>query len=192
VDLDKLRTFVAEALAGHRVLELACGTGYWTAIAARTAQTVVATDRSSRALDVARSRRLPSNVRFARLDAFDVAAVPRSFTAVFAAFWWSHIPRARITAFLTELTRCFASGSSAVFLDNRYVEGSSTPIARVDDQGDTYQLRRMRDGSSVEVLKNFPSTAELLTVLAPVARDRDVEVARLQYYWHMRFRFGAA
>ena len=53
-------------------------------------------------------------------------------------------------------------GSLIAFLDNRYVEGSSTPVSRTDGGGNTYQTRKLDDGSSHEVLKNFPAEGELI------------------------------
>jgi hypothetical protein len=44
-----------------------------------------------------------------------------------------------------------------VLLDNLYVPGSSTPISRTDETGDTYQLRALASGETFEVLKNFPT-----------------------------------
>ena len=38
-------------------------------------------------------------------------------------------------------------------IDNRYVEGSSTPIIRRDRFGNTYQERVLRDGTRHEVLR---------------------------------------
>ena len=35
-----------------------------------------------------------------------------------------------------------------LFIDNRYVEGSSTPIARRDAEGNTYQRPSLDDGST--------------------------------------------
>jgi protein-L-isoaspartate O-methyltransferase len=43
-DLESLRTQVASLLAGRRVLEVAAGTGWWTAVYADGAARVVATD----------------------------------------------------------------------------------------------------------------------------------------------------
>ena len=36
-----------------------------------------------------------------------------------------------------------------VFVDNRYVPGSSTPISREDGQGNEYQERTLRDGTTI-------------------------------------------
>ena len=63
-------------------------------------------------------------------------------------------------------------------MDNRFVEGSSTPISEIDAQGNTYQLRRLGDGSQVRVLKNFPTEAELRSHLPPT-----LNLKMLEYYW---------
>jgi demethylmenaquinone methyltransferase/2-methoxy-6-polyprenyl-1,4-benzoquinol methylase len=43
------------------------------------------------------------------------------------------------------------------------------PIAETDEEGNTYQHRVLKDGSTHRVLKNFPSEAELAEVFAPWA-----------------------
>jgi demethylmenaquinone methyltransferase/2-methoxy-6-polyprenyl-1,4-benzoquinol methylase len=58
-----------------------------------------------------------------------------------------------------------------VLLDNRFVEGSSTPISRRDADGNTYQQRSLDDGSVHEVLKNFPDRAAALSAIGERARD---------------------
>jgi demethylmenaquinone methyltransferase/2-methoxy-6-polyprenyl-1,4-benzoquinol methylase len=52
-DLARLRLVVAEFARERRVLEVACGTGYWTVELARTAKSVVATDIGEAVLAVA-------------------------------------------------------------------------------------------------------------------------------------------
>jgi hypothetical protein len=54
-----------------------------------------------------------------------------------------------------------------VFLDNRFVPGSSTPIAESDAEGNTYQVRTLADGSTHRVLKNFPDRDALMAIVAP-------------------------
>jgi hypothetical protein len=102
-----------------------------------------------------------------------------------AAFWWSHVPKARLTDFLRGFHRVLAPGARVVFLDNVYVEGSSTPLSRTDAHGNTYQLRRLDDGSTHEVLKNFPTEPELRHVVAGWADD--VQVEFLRYYWILSY-----
>ena len=71
------------------------------------------------------------------------------------------------------------------FLDNIYVEGSSTPISRRDADGNTYQLRKLGDGSTTEVLKNFPTDDAIAKVLRESTDDLRIE--RLTYYWLARY-----
>ena len=91
-DLARLTEHLRCAAAGRRVLELACGTGYWTAALANAAESILATDASEEVLEVARAKRLdPSRVSFTRADAYNPMQRSRDFTAGLAAFWWSHI-----------------------------------------------------------------------------------------------------
>lgn len=78
-----------------------------------------------------------------------------------AGFWWSHVPLERIPAFLQSLHATLAPGARVVMLDNRYVAGSSTPIAECDAAGNSYQQRLLADGSVHRVLKNFLTREDL-------------------------------
>lgn len=72
-----------------------------------------------------------------------------------------------------------------MFIDNAFVEGSSTPILRTDEHGNTYQLRRLEDGRTHEVLKNFPTESELVSAVDGLALD--VRVEFLNYYWILSY-----
>jgi len=169
-DLRRLRSFVEHTFADAHVLELACGTGYWTEIVARSASSVVATDLNDEVLAIARTKPMaPGRVTFRREDAYALAPAPRFFTAGLAAFWWSHVPKARLRSFLDGFHRRFAPGATIVFIDNVYVEGSSTPLSRADESGNTYQSRKLDDGSTHEVLKNFPDESELRAAVEGLA-----------------------
>lgn len=183
-DLARLRTCVAEEMADRDVLELACGTGYWTEVVAATARSVLAVDLAEETLDLARAKQYPfGRVRFGIADAYALERVPGTFTAGLACFWWSHVPRARIPEFLAGWHRRLGAGARVLLLDNRYIEGSSTPISRVDSEGNTYQLRKLDDGSEHEVLKNFPTAAELKDATGAA----DAQVLELAYYWCLTY-----
>ena len=81
----------------------------------------------------------------------------------------------------SDLAALFSNHARVVMLDNRYVEGSSTPIARRDDEGNTWQQRRLADGSTHEVLKNFPTEAEAREALG--GRAQRIRWTEHTHYW---------
>jgi demethylmenaquinone methyltransferase/2-methoxy-6-polyprenyl-1,4-benzoquinol methylase len=190
-DLAALRARLARLFAGRRLLELACGTGWWTEAIAPYAASVTALDVNEEVLAIARAKRYPAGrVAFATGDAYALADPGRVHDALFAGFWWSHVPLARLDGFLAGLVRALAPGALVAFLDNRYVEGSSTALSRTDVEGNTYQTRRLDDGSWHEVLKNFPTQADLIG-RALGCGGSDARVELLPYYWLLTFTVPA-
>jgi len=185
-DLRILEKDIPTMLAGRSVLEVACGTGYWTQHIGRTANRILATDLTDETLQVARSKNLPeSRVRYEIADAFNLPSGKGPFEGAFAGFWWSHLRRTQCGAFLASLGRCLAPGAVVVLLDNLYVEGSSTPIKRQDASGDTWQERRLDDGTTHEVLKNFPTEMELRAAVEGFGTN--CRYRALEYYWTFAF-----
>ena len=166
-DLRALAAWLPGVFAGRHVLEVAAGTGWWTVHGARDAALWLATDLNPETLAVARAKpALPRSVRFATADAYTLAELgERRFDAAFVGFWWSHVPKARLAGWIDVLFAHLLPGSPVVIMDNRYVEGSSTPIAEVDAAGDSWQHRRLADGSRHRVLKNHPARDEVEAVL---------------------------
>ena len=186
-DLARLRTDIPALFEGETVLEIACGTGYWTPLIAARAKSVIALDYALETLEIARRKAYAKqNVDFRQGDAYDLPDWPEKFSACYAGFWWSHIPLERIDSFLTGLHARLAPGARVAFMDNQYVEGSSTPLARRDAAGNTYQDRRLDDGSRHEVLKNFPVEGELEARLGRCGTA--VRVIHYQYYWLATYR----
>jgi SAM-dependent methyltransferase len=183
-DLALLRERIPGKLRGARVLEVACGTGYWTQLIAGVAAHVVATDVAEEPMQIARSKTYSGNPIFCIADAYALPERLGRFDAALAVFWWSHIPRQRIAEFLASLHRRLEPGARVVLMDNLYVEGSSTALSEIDADGNTYQLRRLGDGAEVRVLKNFPSETELRSQLpAPLSYEA------FEYYWLAQYQF---
>ncbi len=186
-DLRRLSALLSSAFPGQYVLEVACGTGYWTQFIAKSARSIMATDINPEVLDIARRKDYAScRVTFLECDAYSLEDVDVKFTAGFHGFWWSHIPVQKIGTFLGRFHSALPKDALVVMIDNAYVEGSSTPISLRDKHGNTYQIRQLQDGSKHEVLKNFPSPAELRTTLQPHANE--VQVTQLDYYWIVQYR----
>jgi demethylmenaquinone methyltransferase/2-methoxy-6-polyprenyl-1,4-benzoquinol methylase len=189
-DLARLRDLIPGYFVDRRVLEIACGTGYWTQFIAPVARKITAIDINPETLAIARSKQLPENrVSF---DVGDVQCLsPRyeAFTGAFAGFWWSHLRRGSRGAFLESLHRALGPGAIVVALDNLYVEGSSTPVSHTDADGNSYQCRELADGTKHTVLKNFPTEAELVADIEGYATA--IEYTALEYYWALKYELGA-
>lgn len=189
-DIAELGAMVGGTLAGRRVLELATGTGFWTQHYADDATTVTATDINDSTLAVARRRRAwPDNVCFLRADAFDLARIDGNFDAVFAGFLWSHVPLDRLDGLLDEIVERVEPGAVVLFADNNYVHGSNHSVVRTDEDGNTFQRRKLSDGTEWEVLKNFPDSKALEARLRRYGAH--VEVRSLKYFWMSRFETRA-
>lgn len=184
-DLRRIEAWLPTVFAGRSVLEIACGTGWWTQFVAPVAAHVLAIDAAPETLRIARGRVGGDNVAFAVGDAYALPVRLQGFEAAFAGFWFSHVPKGRISAFLAGLQQALAPGARVVFLDNRYVEGNSTPISERDAQGNTYQLRALQDGSTHRVLKNFPDEAELRAATQGFARE--LRFHSWEYYWALEY-----
>ena len=190
-DLARMRKDIPALFKGARVLEIACGTGYWTPLIAEQAESVTALDYNEETMEIARRKSYPKkNVSFQQGDAYALPGWPRKFSACYAGFWWSHVPLARLDGFLDGLRKHLEPGATVAFMDNTYVEGSSTPMSRRDREGNTFQSRRLDDGSSHEVLKNFPS-AEFMTQRLG-RHGKEVRFVTYQYYWLATYRIMAA
>jgi SAM-dependent methyltransferase len=183
-ELAWLRERVPRLFRGRTVLEVACGTGYWTRHIAPAAHRVYACDINEPVLEIAREKRIPG-ASFFKADAVSLEGAPAGCNAAFAGFWWSHVKKSGLRQFVANLAARIEPGSIVAILDNAWAPGSSTPISRTDAEGNTYQMRTLASGEEMEVLKNFPTPAELAEAVRPVAREAHLE--SLAYYWLLVF-----
>jgi SAM-dependent methyltransferase len=185
-ELAWLRSRIPEIFRGRTVLEVACGTGYWTQFIAASAKRVYACDINDSVLEIAREKPIPpGRVSFFKADAVALDGVPPGCNAAFAGFWWSHVMKSGISQFVANLSARLEPGCVVAILDNSWAHGSSTPISRTDAEGNTYQIRKLANGEEHEVLKNFPTPRELTQAVRPVAREAHLE--SLTYYWLLMF-----
>ena len=190
-DICRLQDIIPAYFTGRHVLEIACGTGYWTRRIAPRASSVVACDLSPEVLALARARQAETfPVQFRNADAFALDGVSGAFDAAFAGFWISHVQRNDVQRFLTGVHRKLPSGSVVLLTDNRYVDGSNWPITRSDVDGNTYQRRRLLDGTEYEVLKNFPSPAEVRYAIE-ASGGSTISVCELTYYWYVTYEVAS-
>jgi SAM-dependent methyltransferase len=184
-----LQGHLPERLAGRSVLEIACGTGYWTQHIAPHTSRMLASDGTPEPLAFARLRPGCAAVDFRLLDAYELPDELGQFNAAFAGLWFSHVPKGLREAFLKGLHARLQPGARVILIDNNEVQCRELPIAETDGDGNTWQHRTLRDGATHRVLKNFPSEAELRALLTgQVAR---CEYRMLDNFWLLEYELNA-
>ena len=189
-DIAFLSAHLPSRLSGLDVLEVACGTGYWTQHIAPAAQRYVATDAVLEPMEFAKLRPGVNDVQFVQADAYDLPKHLEPFTAAFAGFWFSHIPIEQRARFIAGLHGLLLPGARVIFIDNSEVQCRELPVVECDEHGNTYQSRPLRDGSCHRVLKNFPSEREL-RVLVSALGARAVQFKTLDNFWVFEYQVNA-
>lgn len=184
-DLAWMRQRLEHQMADQRVLEVACGTGYWTQFAAPVCASMLAMDATPEPLALARLRPNVSRAEFVLADAFSLHSNLGRFTAAFAGLWLSHVPTGRRRAFLNSLNALLEPGARVVLFDNSEIQCRDFPVVERDAEGNTFQQRVLRDGSTHRVLKNFPDEAELVAMVAGVGVRPQYQM--LENFWWFEY-----
>ena len=150
---------VAAALDAFRpagaVLELACGTGLWTARLAAAAACVTAVDASAEMLAINRARVGPPAVTYVEADVFAWEPPAHAFDVVFFSFWLSHVPPERFDAFWAIVRRALRPGGRFFLIDSRHEPTATAVDDRLPERTATTLMRRLNDGRAFEIIKVF-------------------------------------
>jgi len=185
-DLRFLEEYIPEQFSGINVLEIAAGTGYWTQFIAKKARSILATDASKEPLEELRKRKLSKNVSTMVADAYSLKGVAKSFDGAFAGLWLSHVPKQKCGEFISGFHRHLASGATVLFIDNSKAQCVRLPVSENDNFGNTYQNRKLDNGTSYNVLKNFPTHEELLDMTLELAID--AKYLELENFWLFQYK----
>lgn len=155
----RIARLVTEMRPTGRVLEIACGTGLWTEALAGLADTVTAIDAAPEVVEIARDRVRSANVSFEVADVFSWDPDTR-FDVIFFSAWLSHVPMSRFEQFWHSLRGLLAEDGRVLFIDEHVDERGKE--AYVPGRDEIIE-RRLRDGSTFRVIKNFvdPDRLEL-------------------------------
>jgi len=185
-ELKKITELLQKLFLGKDVFEIACGTGYWTERISQSAKSILATDINDSVLEIAKSKIYSkNNVGFQKEDLFSFKPGTK-FESLFGGFIWSHIKLQELDNFIDTINSFIDPNGTVVLLDNNYVEGSSHPITEKDEAGNTYQTRKLKDGSSHNVLKNFPSEEFIMKKLE--GKGEEINLTNLKYYWILSYK----
>ncbi len=148
-----------DALPIHgEVVELAAGTGWWSTLLASKGELSLY-DANAITLDRARERLVAHGLR-AHIHVRDAWAEPdRPVDAVFAGFWLSHVPRARLLPFLALVQRWLKPGGRFAFINS--LPDPQSSAADHPTPADDLSVRRLDDGREFTIVKVFYPPAEL-------------------------------
>jgi hypothetical protein len=140
-----------------------------------------AIDAIHETLEFAKLRPNAENVNFQLASAYELPDTLGLFNAAFAGLWLSHVPIEGRHNFMDSLHARLLPGSIVIFIDNAGIQCREYPVVETDSQGNTYQNRALRDGSTHRVLKNFPTRPELDTMIE--GRGKNAFFCELENFW---------
>ena len=181
-DLLKIEKYLEKQFIDKQIIELGCGTGFWTEKLAKKCKSILAIDINKEVIEIALVKSYTRNiVEFAINDLTKLENRESKLEGLFGGFIWSHIKKEEIQDFMKICFSQIKEPCELIFIDNKYVEGSSTPINRVDENGNQYQIRRLKSGKEYEIVKNFPDQKEFAKSINYELEE--IEWMELKYYW---------
>jgi len=180
-ELAALYALSLRTLAGRRVLDLACGTGFWTQVVSGAAQSILGVDINPATLEIASHKKYLCPVRFVRGDMFHLPFGSCGGDGLLATFVLSHVRRQDIPHLAGITCRLVVPGSPIFLCDNNPVTEATTEVLWDVARINTYKKRRLENGEQYTILKNYFSREELDTVLAPWGKIETIIYRK--YYW---------
>ncbi|CAN5176191.1 hypothetical protein BH09PAT1_BH09PAT1_0940 [soil metagenome] len=167
------------------VLELACGTGYWTKYLLGSADKVLATDINVTMLEIASQRMREPEIQFLIGDAYNPPVSFPQFNGAMAHCWLSHIPKRKIPEFLDSMHGVLKENASVMFMDTVYRKELGGKLIKKKGSEDTWKRRTLENKEEFDILKNYYTKEELLNLFA--AYSDDVSVTYLTHFWIVKY-----
>lgn len=180
-----LAEYITKTFEGRIVLELACGTGFWTKFLSKSARKVLATDYSFKMLEIASSRLAKQpNIIFLQADAYHPPTAFPKFNGVMANWWFSHIPKRKIKQFLDTLHSRLDKNSVVLMVDDVYIKGRGGELVQKEDL-DTFKRRVLKSGEQFDILKNYYDQDELEKIFSRYSQR--LEIKYLTNFWIVKY-----
>jgi len=151
------------------IVELAGGTGIWTAWLAQRANSVTVLDGSWEmiAINAARlsTQGLAPKGSHHKLDLFEWEP-DRTWDGLFVGYFLSHVPAARYERMLATIAAAIRPGGAFAMLDGRREERSSAADQPLPGPDTEIMTRRLNDGREFTIVKRYDEPEELRAALA--------------------------
>ena len=174
------------ALAEKRVLEVACGNGRWTQIAARAAKHITATDIAQNLLDNAMGLPIPpGKVDFIRCDAFDIATIAGPFWAGLHMNFINHLPLDTVPRFLDAFHSALGQDATVICGSQKFRGSANEPVYERPGTSDICSMRHNDAGDEIEVIDTLFTEDLLRGLLA--GRAADLQFSSNPHWWWAKY-----
>ena len=163
-----------ERFANGRLVDIACGTGYWLRHYAARCSTITMIDQSARMLDECRKKVAALDVggRTALVagDVLEHSFAPRAFDSALIGFLISHLTVAEEERLFEQLKGLLADHGRFLILDSAW----SLERARVNKKIER-QERRLNDGTRFEIYQRYIDRQDILDWTMKYGLDVSIE-----------------
>jgi SAM-dependent methyltransferase len=163
-EAEEVRAALRRFNPAGRVLELACGTGWWTEQLIGSANNLTCVDASAEVLALNAARVPDPRVHRVQADIFAYAP-EGGYDVVFFSFWLSHVPPERFDAFWEMVRGALNPGGRVFFVDSLRTELSTASDHVLPEKDDIIAERKLNDGRRYSIYKVFYDPARLQSSL---------------------------
>ena len=145
---------IVERFAQGRIIDLACGTGYWLPHYAQRCSSITLFDQSEKMLNECRKKVLSADIidrcAIVRGDFFDYPFSGDAYDSALVGFFLSHLTEAQEELLFTGLKKMLGASGRFLILDSAWSAERSRFNAKVERQ-----QRRLNDGTLFEIYKRY-------------------------------------
>ncbi|TRO50589.1 class I SAM-dependent methyltransferase [Candidatus Bathyarchaeota archaeon] len=178
-----------KAFKGRRLLDIGCGTGYWTQRISTVAKSILGIDINEAVLEIARSKEYACPTEYRVMDAYNMK-LEKKYDGVLASFMLSHVLKQDIPSWLKHIHNVLEPGASVFIADNTYIEGVGGKLQTKPGDPNTYKLRTLNDGTQHLIVKNYFTTEELVQLFSEHSKgitEKNVFMGRC--FWWINYTY---
>lgn len=156
---------IAHNFGRGRLIDIACGTGFWLPYYASNCAEITLVDQSEEMLEVAQRRASDNSVldrcRFIRSNYFDVSLNDDCFDSALVGFFVSHLTDTLVQRFFSKLLRILRNDSELLLIDSAWSEERRKYRQKIGIQD-----RTLNDGKSFKLYKRYFEKSEIVDILS--------------------------
>ena len=164
-EVAELQNYLASLAPLGKILELACGTGWWTEQLVKYADSVTAVDASEEVLELNAERVASKKISYLQADIFKLD-IQEKFDFIFFSFWLSHVPPERFAAFWKQLETLLKPNGRVFLIDSSHKKEATSKDQELPPQDATIAKRKLKDGREFEIVKLFYKPEDLNSKLS--------------------------